>query len=110
MSLRDDAIEALLQQKLWIEDNWTRLEGGCKSEEEKAVLRGSYVRARDQYNDAINKSLVMNEGEITGLLDQLVKARKHAEDDLAALAGVADVLDKIAQGVEVGGKILRLLG
>jgi hypothetical protein len=110
MSLRDDAIEALLRQKLWIEENWTRLDAACQSDVEKATLIASYTKARDLWNEAETKNLVMNEGEIAGLLDQLGEVRKQVEDDLAALAEVGDVLNRIAKGVEVGSKIVRLLG
>jgi hypothetical protein len=109
MSLLDDAIDALLQQKLWLEENWTRLEGGCNSDADRAALIGSYVRARDQWNDAETKNLVMNDAELSGYIKQLGEVRKQLEDDMAALAEISDVLNNIAKGIEAGSKIVRLL-
>src|SRR5260370_34396548 len=110
MSRRDDAIGALLQQKRWMGENWRRLDAACKSDLEKATLIASYTKARDLWNEAETKNMVMNEGAISGLLTQLAEVRKRMEDELAALADVSDVLGKIASGVEVGAKIVRLLG
>ena len=110
MSVRDDAIDALLQQKLWIEENFTRLEAACESDEEKAALLGSYARAVELWNDAETKNLVMNDGEVTGLLTQLAQVRRRVEDDLAALEDVSQVLNNIATGIQVGTSIVRLLG
>jgi hypothetical protein len=110
MSLRDDAIDALLQQKLWIEENFTRLDAACASDEEKAALRGSYARAVELWNDAETKNLVMNDGEVTGLLTQLAQVRQRIEDDLATLDDVSNVLNHIATGIQVSSSIVRLLG
>ena len=110
MSVRDDALDALLQQKLWMEENWSRLEAACESDEDRAVLRASYARARDQWSEAETKNLVMNDAEISGLLTQLAQVRKRVEDDMAALAEIGDVLNSIAGGIEVGAKIVRMLG
>jgi len=110
MSLRDDAIDALLRQKLWIEENWSRLEAACHSDLEKATLIASYAKARELWSVAETKNLVMNDGEVSGLLTQLAAVRRRVENDLAALAEVSDILERIAKGVELGSKIVLLLG
>jgi hypothetical protein len=40
----------------------------------------------------------------------LAEIRNRVDDDLAVLADVSDTLDRIAKGVEIGSRIVRLLG
>src|SRR5260370_18256493 len=105
MSRRDDAIGALLEQKLCMAEKWSRLDAACKSDLEKATLIASYTKARDLWNEAETKNMVMNEGAISGLLTQLAEVRKRMEDELAALADGTDVLGKIATDLAVGANI-----
>jgi hypothetical protein len=109
MSLLDDAIDALLDHKEWIEEHYAELAAACHTDVEKAILKNAYAQAQAQWNEAETKNLVMNDAEIAGLIGQLTKIRENLEDELISLANIAGVLEKVASGVEAGAKIVRLL-
>ncbi|HEY1206606.1 MAG: hypothetical protein ABSH46_08885 [Bryobacteraceae bacterium] len=58
----DDAIDALLQQKLQLEEHLPALLAACKTDAEAAALRSSYQHAVNQWNTAVNQKLVADEG------------------------------------------------
>jgi hypothetical protein len=110
MATLDDAIDALLAHKEWMEEHYAELLAACHTELEKAAVKNSYIQAQEQWSTAETKNLVINDAQIGGLIDQLTKVRKNLEDELANLAGVAGILNKLASGVEAGAKIVLLLG
>jgi len=105
----DDAIDALLQQKLQLEEHLPALLAACKTDAEAAALRSSYQHAVNQWNTAVNQKLVADEALLGVLVGQLADIRTQVETAIANADEFSSVLNRIVAGITVGGKILMLL-
>ena len=80
VSTRDQALAALLAQKVQIEDNLMALKRACSSDVERAALAGAYNSAADQYEAALTKALIVNDGEVLQDIDGMRAIQNHRPD------------------------------
>ena len=105
----DDAIDALLQQKLQIEEQLPALLGACQTDAERATVKGAYQRAVDQWNTAVTKSLVADQNSLRTLVGQLGDIREQIQSAIKQADDLGSILNRIVGGIAVGSKIVMAL-
>ncbi len=105
----DEITDALLQQKQLLEEHFSDLLAACQSDAERAALRGSYQRATDQWNAAVNATLRTDDPLLRGLIGDLNDVQEDVKSLVAAGDDLARILNKITAGIGIGAKIVALL-
>lgn len=109
VSTRDQALAALLAQKVQIEDNLMALKGACSSDVERAALANAYNSAADQYEAALTKALIINDGEVLQNIDGMKAIQDQIQDAIDQAAAIGRILNDIASGIQIGSKIISLM-
>ena len=110
VNTRDKALAALLAQKVQIEDHLMALKRACGSDVERAVLAHSYNSAADQYEAALTKALIVNDGEVLKNIDDMKASQKQIQDAIDQAAAIGQILNQIASALKIGSKIVTLMG
>jgi len=109
VSTRDRALAALLAQKVQLEDHLLELRSACSSDLERAALSHSYNSAADQYEAALTKGLIVNDGEVLQNVDDLKAIQQQIQDAIDQAAAIGDLLNRIASGIKIASKIVTLM-
>jgi hypothetical protein len=105
----EEIIDALLQQKQLLEEHFSDLLAACRNDAERAILRGSYQRATDQWNAAVNATLRTNDPHLRGLIGDLDDVQEDVKTMIAAGDDLAKILNRVAAGIGIGAKIVALV-
>ena len=104
-----DSIDALLHTKQSFEDNESDVLARCPDDTTRGTVRAAVVRARDNYNAAINKVLCADDVLMRGLIGDIEDNRRTFEDLVEKDGHLAMVLNGLSTGVMIGAKIVALL-
>jgi hypothetical protein len=106
---QDDIIDALQRQKQQLEEQMAVLLPRCQTDAESAALKGSYSRALQQWNEAVNTVLRADDPLMAGFVSDLNSLQDEINDMIAKADDLGAVLSKVATGIGIGAKILALV-
>jgi hypothetical protein len=105
-ALGAEDLKLLLDQKEFLEAQLPRLLEVATSEEERQALRTAYAKARDNWNNVVDKTLTPGNATALELVAQLQTAQQDIENSCESLAGVAATIGKITAGVNIANKLV----
>ena len=101
-------ITALANYKLCLQEHLDDLLERCATETERQAIRGAYQRACEAYNQTVNRILEPGNAQIAQLVSSLDAVQDEVTSAINRLDDIGDIIDKIATGVVVAGKIAML--
>jgi hypothetical protein len=104
----NEIIDALYRQKHQIEEHLDDLLARCSTEAERTVIKGSYARAVQQWNDAVNQPLRTNDAQLGTLVSDLTTIQDNITTMIARADDLGTIINTIAKGIGIGAKILTL--
>ena len=108
-STRDQVLATLLAQKFLIVDNRMALKGACSSDVERVAVAQAYNSAADQYQAALSKAHIVNDGEVLQNIDGMKAIQDQIQDAIDQAAAIGQILNDIASSLQMGSKIITLM-
>ncbi len=92
--------------KLWLQAHLDELKAKCATDEERGAINLAYQTAVENYLRTINKTLEEGDQQVQNLTAQIDGLRARIEQDIQRQEDIGAIIDKIATGVELAGKLV----